>query len=89
MKTNKEKMEGIIERIENSNGTAIKFADGTMICTKSVTFSNFAVNTVDGNVFRSDELELGDFAEKFIESPNLSLQNYSSVAGMRAWLRSM
>lgn len=85
-KLQKMKQDGMNEIITNSNGIAVKSPEGFMICTKTVTFSNFAVNTADGNVFRSDELELGDFAEEFIESPNISLQNFSSTAGTRAWL---
>lgn len=64
MKTNKEKMEGIIERIENSNGTAIKFADGTMICTKFVSFQNIATTAL-GSIYNSSDLDMRKLCTKF------------------------
>lgn len=56
-KTYEEKLQGIVERIENSNGTAIKFADGTMICAKFVAFHGVAAKTL-GNIYATDELDM-------------------------------
>ena len=70
MKTNKEKIEGIVERIENSNGTAIKFADGTMICTKVVSFLGIPVTTEIGSLYTTGDLELRQLGEKFYRKSN-------------------
>ena len=45
-----------IERIENSNGTAIKFPDGTMICTLDITVTDQAINNSYGDIFAVQEI---------------------------------
>ncbi len=68
-----------IKNIKNSNGTAIKFADGTMICTKKIIVPNGTeVKKSWGSLFISEAIDLGDFAVSFIETPNLSVY-FSSV----------
>ena len=62
-KTYEEKLQGIIERIENSNGTAIKFADGTMICTKFVSFQGIAAKAL-GNIYATDDLDMRKLCTK-------------------------
>lgn len=57
MKTNKEEIDNIIEIVENSNGTAIKYAKGTMICAKFVAFHGVAAKTL-GNIYATDELDM-------------------------------
>lgn len=39
------------ETITNENGTAIKFADGRLICTLDTTVTDQAINTAYGNFF--------------------------------------
>ena len=69
-KTYEEKLQGIVERIENSNGTAIKFADGTMICTKVVSFLRVAVTTEIGSIYTTGNLELRQLGGKFYRKTN-------------------
>ena len=58
----------------NANGRWIKFADGTMICTKKVKFTNVVINTVWGSVYETArKLNFGDYAQEFIEIPNVSI----------------
>ena len=59
-KIQKLEKESIIETITNSNGTAIKFADGTMICTKSMSFQNVAITQKVGELYQSSALNLGN-----------------------------
>lgn len=40
---------GNIEKIQNENGVALKFSDGTMICTLNITVTDQAINTVYTN----------------------------------------
>lgn len=42
----------LIERGTNANGTYIRFADGTQICTRRVQLSGVSVNTAMGSLFR-------------------------------------
>ena len=58
----------------NANGSWIKFADGTMICTKKVKLTNVVINTVWGSVYETArKLNFGDYAQEFIEIPNVSI----------------
>ena len=64
----------IVERGSNANGTYIKFADGTMICTKKVKFTNVVINTAWGNFYEtSSRLDFGDYAKEFIGIPNVCI----------------
>lgn len=57
-----------IETIQNSDGIAYKFADGTLICTKIVSI-NVITNQPIGNLYRSISSPLGNYAIPFIEVP--------------------
>ena len=58
----------------NANGSWIKFADGTMICTKKVRFTNVVINTVWGSVYETaSRLDFGDYAQEFIGIPNVCI----------------
>lgn len=41
----------VIETIENENGTAIKFSDGTMICTVNKIVNNVAIDIAYNQIF--------------------------------------
>lgn len=75
-----------IETITNSNGTAIKFPDGTMICSGTVytgTIENSAWN--DWGSLKSIDKDLSiDFPVKFISKPNITATN--SVIGNNYWI---
>ena len=55
------------ENITNENGTAIKFADGTMICTLETTVTDQAINNAYGNVFMGTRN--WNYPVPFIEKP--------------------
>lgn len=65
-----EKVNSIIETITNDNGTAIKFADGTMICYKQAEIKNVAIqNNWASGLYSSSEYELGKTPAEFIGIP--------------------
>jgi len=57
----------------NANGRAIKYPDGTMICTKTVTATEVAITTADGALYKSGGISLGSYAESFYEAPVLQV----------------
>lgn len=71
-----------IKTIVNENGTAIKFPDGTMICTKKISFSQVACTTALGSLFSSEALDLGNFAEAFVETPTVNINKKGSYVGI-------
>ncbi len=57
----------IPERIENENGTAIKFADGTLICMKTVTVGDIDLTAHIGATYTHNyAISLGGFAFPFV-----------------------
>ena len=74
----------IIASGSNENGSFIKFADGTMICTKTVTGTiNFTTEWYSRYL---GTLDLGNYAQTFIERPKLNVQFYGSNS---QWVVSM
>ena len=74
----KEYVDGVVESGSNTNGTYIKYADGTMICTKIVNAVASITNTW-GSLYESGDVDLGDFPETFISKPIISVTNASDV----------
>ena len=69
----KEYVDGVVESGSNENGNYIKYADGTMICYKSVTASvNFSANW--GGLYEG-KITLGSWAQVFLTSPNVQVSN--------------
>ena len=74
--------------ISNENGTAYKFANGMLICSKVVS-GTYSVNQSWGQIYESSsQMSFGDWAVQFIEIPivsgtNVSTSEYASTA---AWL---
>ena len=76
----------IVETGSNGNGTYIKFADGIMICYKTVTgtvqiteqYYGYFYHTPDGKYFN-----LGDYAMPFIERP---ICNITFRGGNAQWI---
>ena len=68
----------VVQRTSNENGTAIKFADGTMICTKTVEETNLSFNTAEGSLYVTEDktIDLGNYPESFISTPVVSTQLY-------------
>lgn len=73
----------IIESGSNSNGSYIKFADGTMICYKKIQVTSNITNRW-GNLYESaSAVSLGNWAETFISTPTMSV---TKLTGRGAWL---
>lgn len=64
---------GIIESGSNANGNYIKYADGTMICRKKMDFGKKAVSNPWGSLYESEELDIGNYPQAFIETPVISV----------------
>lgn len=61
---------GVVESGENSNGRYIKFADGTMICQGSKTFTSVACTSAYGGLYRSTASnQMNDFPVEFYNIP--------------------
>lgn len=73
----------IPQTITNENGTAIKFADGTMICNKRVIFNNIECTTASGTIYITAQLSLGNFAEEFTDIPVMTI---SKVRHDASWV---
>ncbi len=79
---------GIVESGSNSNGSYIKYSDGTMICYKKVTGTT-NISSTWGNGYTSgadNSISLGNFPAEFISKPivNVTLERGSS----NCWLAS-
>ena len=65
--------EKIVEKIINEKGTAIKFYDGTMICTKSIKYENIQILYSWGALYQTSISDIYEFAEEFAEIPTISV----------------
>ena len=67
----------IVEVVENTNGVAIKYANGIMICYSTKTFNNVKISTAWGSMFASsgDARGFSDYPVPFIKlaSTNISI----------------
>lgn len=75
----------IIEVVTNANGTAVKFADGMMICTR--TLSSVVTNTAQGSLFFSAP-QSGSWAATFSNTPVVTVTAHSA-AGAHCWAGSV
>lgn len=62
------------EIVTNTNGTAIKYDNGLMICYKELMLT-MAVNSAWGSVYESGNISLGNFPVAFISPPIVSVTN--------------
>ncbi|MFD2173112.1 DUF2793 domain-containing protein [Rhodobacter lacus] len=69
----------VIERSSGANGEMVRFADGTMICTRTLSFA--AVSTASGALFTS-AAQSWTFPAPFVAAPVLS----GSGEGLARWL---
>ena len=77
----------VLEKVTNSNGTAYKFADGTMICAMTHTV-NTTITYPWSNMYISSGIHnLPNYPVEFIETPvvNITLTN---ITGDGAWFMS-
>lgn len=63
---------GVVENGSNENGKYIKFLDGTMICTKTVTFTGVEFKYSSGNLFFCPILQFGSTPVEFTEVHTIS-----------------
>ena len=68
----------VVESGSNENGNWIKYADGTMICTKKIQLTT-AMTSSWGALYESGELSLGQFPMPFISTPILSMTNNGTI----------
>ena len=72
---------GNVESGSNSEGSWIKYSDGSMICYKTIIATGINVDNPCGNLYEnSSAIQLGNFAQTFKERPIVSL-NKSSGQG--------
>ncbi len=78
----------IIESGSNDNGSWIKYSDGTMICSMSKNvYVNFSSSQKWGVMWESDNIDLGNFPQTFIEKPYVTISNFSESGGFIEILR--
>ena len=89
----------IVESGSNANGNYIKYADGTMICTKKIVTQQ-QINVAFGSLYEtSNTVNFGNYAMPFISVPDTILatslgrscllegiQDYSNTSFGRTWL---
>lgn len=79
----------VVESGTNSNGSWIKFSDGTMICRATKELSNVAItnNINNGSFYCSEELTpFNNFPKDFIEVPYSCTINSFSSSGYGSWI---
>ena len=69
-----------IETVTNSNGTAVKLPDGTMICTLDTTVTDQAINRSYGSLYWGSRT--WNFPVAFIEKPAVSCGMFKWGTGM-------
>lgn len=66
------KMSEIIESGSNSNGSYVKWSDGTMICYMNKLYSNINITKTWGSMYETDPINLGDFPANFVNIPTVT-----------------
>ena len=70
----------IVESGSNANGDYIKYSDGTMICTKKVSFVGLQFTIAWGSAYETPKVELGDYAQEFVDIPLMFITAATSSA---------
>lgn len=73
-----------IETITNSNGTAIKYPDGTMICTQKISVQGAKDWSAWGPLFTNPVTNMPNFPVNFIDIPVVTLSPES--VGFNFWI---
>lgn len=69
----------------NTNGSWIKYADGTMECSKKVS-GTINISTGWSNGYTSGDISLGSWAETFTSTPEIQITAQRGTGGMNFWL---
>ena len=70
----------IVESGSNANGDYIKYSDGTMICTKKVSFVGLQFTIAWGSAYETPPVDLGDYAQEFVDIPLMFISCATSTA---------
>ena len=70
----------IVKSGSNANGDYIKYSDGTMICTKKVSFVGLQFTTAWGSAYETPPVDLGDYAQEFVDIPLMFITAATSSA---------
>lgn len=81
VKTLNDTIGNIIESGSNTNGSYIKWSDGTMICYKHMDYGEKTITKEWGSFYESDKLTIGNYPQAFIEIPRIFIMdlNYSFI----------
>lgn len=63
----------VVDSGSNSDGTWVKWMDGTMICRKYINFGEMNVSNTWGSMYETSEISIGNYAQPFIETPQISV----------------
>lgn len=66
----------------NSNGSYVRFADGTQICWKDVALGDVDCTTAWGSVYESGWFNMGDWPVAFNDTPRVFVQRVSSTSSI-------
>ena len=70
----------------NSDGSYTKFADGTLICWKVLSFTGLAINTAWGGVYENtNALNLGNWPVAFTATPTIFVSNAKTSGSVSAF----
>ena len=70
----------VVESGSNTNGDYIKYSDGTMICTKKVSFVGLQFTIAWGSAYETPPVDLGDYAQEFVDIPLMFVSCAQSTA---------
>ena len=74
------------EIVENENGTAIKYSDGTMICTRTIEVNNVSVSQAWGSLFYYQDYTEYRFAQEFKDIPTGFYMHFTPTGAAGCWL---
>ena len=64
----------VVDRGSNSNGTWVKWMDGTMLCYMNKVIGNVDITAPWGSMYEtSSQINLGNYPQSFIETPSVSI----------------
>lgn len=66
----------------NSNGSWVRFADGTQICWRDSSLGDVACTTAWGSVYESGWYDMGNWPVAFNNTPRVFVQRVSSTSGV-------